>query len=422
MPRFDGMSALAVAKEIDPDVPFIFVSGTLGEDYAIRALKNGATDYVLKTNLVRLPAAVERALKEAAEQAAKRRVERELQESEAGLRRAQLMAELAHVVTGPDGGFESWSDTLPPLAGVEPAKMPRDTREWLQLVHPEDRDRFRATSIEAARRGTRMELEYRLRRGDGSVIHIQQAMEPISTSRTTSDDGGPRWFNTLQNITAQKQAEAELTLSASRYRAIFEQAGVGIVHMSPDGDIEMANPKFCDMIGYSHAEAVLLNFSDLADAEDVANGADSRGALLSGDACAAREGAAPGAQGRHADLEQPHEVGRAGAGRRAAVLPLRVPRRHRAQGAAGADRAPDPGPRGAERDQLTHRAGARSPGAVRGRVQDRGRGGQIPPRLDRHRRPVADHAPHGGMERKRRGLHRAHAGVAGRARCRRTSG
>ena len=66
MPRFDGMSALAVAKEIDPDLPFIFVSGTLGEDYAIRALRNGATDYVLKTNLVRLPAAVERALKDAA--------------------------------------------------------------------------------------------------------------------------------------------------------------------------------------------------------------------------------------------------------------------------------------------------------------------------------------------------------------------
>ena len=139
-----------MTKEIDPDLPFIFVSGTLGEDYAIRALKNGATDYVLKTNLVRLPAAVERALKDAAELAAKRKVERELQESEAGLRRAQLMAQLAHVITGPDGVFERWSETLPPLAGVEPAKMPKDTRDWLRMIHPEDADRFRRTSIEAA--------------------------------------------------------------------------------------------------------------------------------------------------------------------------------------------------------------------------------------------------------------------------------
>jgi diguanylate cyclase (GGDEF)-like protein len=65
MPNYDGMSALALARELCPDVPFIFVSGTLGEDYAIRALKNGATDYVLKTNLVRLPPAIERALADA---------------------------------------------------------------------------------------------------------------------------------------------------------------------------------------------------------------------------------------------------------------------------------------------------------------------------------------------------------------------
>ena len=65
MPHFDGMSALAAAREVRPEVPFIFVSGTIGEEYAIRALKNGATDYVLKSNLVRLPAAVERALADA---------------------------------------------------------------------------------------------------------------------------------------------------------------------------------------------------------------------------------------------------------------------------------------------------------------------------------------------------------------------
>jgi diguanylate cyclase (GGDEF)-like protein len=65
MPSFDGMSALAIARAIRPETPFIFVSGTIGEEYAIRALKNGATDYVLKSNLVRLPAAVERALADA---------------------------------------------------------------------------------------------------------------------------------------------------------------------------------------------------------------------------------------------------------------------------------------------------------------------------------------------------------------------
>ena len=75
MPQFDGMTALAIARESAPEVPFIFVSGTLGEEYAIRALRNGATDYVLKTNLVRLPPAVERALAEANARAQRRRGE-----------------------------------------------------------------------------------------------------------------------------------------------------------------------------------------------------------------------------------------------------------------------------------------------------------------------------------------------------------
>src|SRR5947207_5344830 len=108
MPQFNGMSALRIAREIVPEVPFIFVSGTLGEDYAIRALKNGATDYVLKTNLVRLPAAIERAMAEAKERRARRR-------AEIALGRAQMMAKLAHVTTGPDGSFTHWSETMPEL-------------------------------------------------------------------------------------------------------------------------------------------------------------------------------------------------------------------------------------------------------------------------------------------------------------------
>jgi diguanylate cyclase (GGDEF)-like protein len=80
MPAFDGMAALALAREHSPETPFIFVSGTIGEEYAIRALKNGATDYVLKTNLVRLPAAVERALAEARERDERRRMDRKHRE------------------------------------------------------------------------------------------------------------------------------------------------------------------------------------------------------------------------------------------------------------------------------------------------------------------------------------------------------
>jgi len=62
LPKFDGLSALRVVRELRPDLPFIFLSGTIGEETAIESLRSGANDYVLKTNLARLPMAVRRAL------------------------------------------------------------------------------------------------------------------------------------------------------------------------------------------------------------------------------------------------------------------------------------------------------------------------------------------------------------------------
>lgn len=64
MPSFDGLSALKVVREVDPDLPFIFVSGTIGEERAVEAVRSGAQDYILKNNLKRLSAAVPRELRE----------------------------------------------------------------------------------------------------------------------------------------------------------------------------------------------------------------------------------------------------------------------------------------------------------------------------------------------------------------------
>src|SRR6185312_13238314 len=75
LPGFDGLSALAIARELAPHVPFVFVSGTIGEERAIEALHRGAVDYVLKDNLTRLAPAVRRALQEAESRAERRRQE-----------------------------------------------------------------------------------------------------------------------------------------------------------------------------------------------------------------------------------------------------------------------------------------------------------------------------------------------------------
>lgn len=82
LPGFDGIAALEIAQQLYPDVPFIFVTATMGEEVAIETLKRGATDYVLKQRLERLVPAVQRALREAEERRARRQIEAELHRQE----------------------------------------------------------------------------------------------------------------------------------------------------------------------------------------------------------------------------------------------------------------------------------------------------------------------------------------------------
>jgi len=216
MPHFDGMWALALARELVPDVPFLFVSGTIGEEYAIRALKNGATDYVLKNNLVRLPAAVERALEECAERAVRRKVERELGETRSRLE--SIIASIPDVV---------WSVSLDPyrLLYVSPGfgaawgaileRMWRDPEAWLDMVHPDDK-----AHVEAAWRrttqGEPLDSVYRIVRSDGEVLWINNRGQAVrdADGRFVRIDGVAR------DVTRLKQQEERIS-RLSRIHAVL---------------------------------------------------------------------------------------------------------------------------------------------------------------------------------------------------------
>lgn len=141
-----------------------------------------------------------------------------LSEREAGLRRAQSITKLAHVIAGPAGEFESWSETLPQLLGLNDATMPPDTRAWLDIVHPADRAKFRDCCIEAGKTGKRMGVEYRLQRADGAWIQLQQVLEPLEGK--TNLGSKMRWFNTIQDITEQTM-QARRIARLSRLYAVL---------------------------------------------------------------------------------------------------------------------------------------------------------------------------------------------------------
>jgi PAS domain S-box-containing protein len=201
MPGFDGVTAQAIARERRPDLPFVFVSGTIGEEVAIDRLKEGATDYVLKQRLARLPSAVRRALDERQERRKRRRAEAEVrrlnQELEARVveRTAQLATANA-AVAAREAQLAEATAFLQQLVAASPSIIlrfePDDLRVtyaspnlgwllgysveevvdvpgfWPEIVHPDDQIRVLRRLREAMDATVvQMEQEYRLRAKDG---------------------------------------------------------------------------------------------------------------------------------------------------------------------------------------------------------------------------------------------------------------
>ncbi len=218
LPSFDGLSALNLAKSSCPDVPFIFVSGTLGEEVAIEALKVGATDYVLKTRLSRLLPSVHRALREAEERAERKRAEEALRRSETYLAEAQRLSR-----TGSFGWHVLreelyWSDETFRIFGCDPAASPTLDLA-IERTHPEDRVLVRQTIDRAASRGSRFDYEHRLQMPDGSVKFVRVVAHP-----STGDEAdGLLFVGAVTDITERKRAEADLQKAVEEIKKLMDQ-------------------------------------------------------------------------------------------------------------------------------------------------------------------------------------------------------
>ena len=118
LPGFSGAEALDIARALAPDTPFVVVSGMLGEEHAVEMLKRGATDYVLKQRLERLPMVVERALAEAAERRSRIAAERALQATERGYRAlVDALRDHAVIMLDPSGRIGSWTPAAERIFG-----------------------------------------------------------------------------------------------------------------------------------------------------------------------------------------------------------------------------------------------------------------------------------------------------------------
>jgi len=219
LPSFDGLEALALTQAACPDVPFIFVSGAMGEEVAIDAVKRGATDYVLKDRLSRLGPAVQRALREAEARRERRQAVAALRDSEGNYR--LLVKNIPAVV------YKGYIDCAVDFVDgkveelTEYQKQEFDVRKmkWSDVVIPEDRQNFKDAFLEGLKASKSYLREYRIRRKTGEVIWIQDRGQIICDPEGQVDYISGVFFD----ITERRQAEEALRESERRLRHLTSQ-------------------------------------------------------------------------------------------------------------------------------------------------------------------------------------------------------
>jgi two-component system sensor histidine kinase UhpB len=213
LPDFDGLSALALARQTYPEVPVIFVSGAMGEEVAIESLKQGATDYVLKDHLARLGPAVKRALREAEERRERQQAEEALRESEQRYR--LLVNSLPAVVYRGyyDCSVDFIDDKVELITGYARAEFDSRRLKWTDLVVLDDLQSFTEIFQEGLKTTRSFLREYRIKRRDGKIVWIQDRGQIIVDASGRVEYVSGVFFDITQRQEAKEvQRESERRL------------------------------------------------------------------------------------------------------------------------------------------------------------------------------------------------------------------
>ena len=193
MPHFNSLEAMAVLKQHEPSLPFIIVSGTIGEETAVAAVKAGAADYVSKSRLAHLPPAVERALREAEQR-------RALRESEEVFRKLSECSPAGVFLTDAKGVVTYTNPRWRTILGLQEENI---GREWAHTVHVKDRARVSEQWSDCVRQGREYEQEFCLQLAGGNTRWVYMRASPMlgEHGKYTGHVG------TITDITERKQAE-----------------------------------------------------------------------------------------------------------------------------------------------------------------------------------------------------------------------
>jgi len=265
LPAYDGLTALKRAQQERPEVPFILVSGSLGEELAIDALHHGATDYVLKRRLSRLGPAVRRALLEIQERRQRQQAEAALAKSEARYRGLfESSRDAIMTLFPPDWKFTSANAATVELFGAKDQQQFTSLGPWevspARQPDGEDSSTKAKRMIETAMtRGSHF-FEWTHQRLDGQAFPATVLLTRVQL------EGKAGLQATVRDITEQKQAEAALRESEAKFRSVAETSPVGIL-IHQGGRFRYVNAVLVAMTGYTREELLAMDFLELVHPE-----------------------------------------------------------------------------------------------------------------------------------------------------------
>jgi PAS domain S-box-containing protein len=261
MPHFDGLSALRILQTDGIDIPFIIISGTIGEDVAVTVMKAGAHDYIMKDNLRRLIPAIERELKEAEIRRRQKETEKDLLLSEENFKNVFHNSSIGISITMLDGRMQM-NPAYCRILGYSPKEL--EKIKWQTITHPDDVEHNQsivADIIAGKMNSARWEKRYFHK--NGNIVWVD-----ISSVLQRDEHNVPMYFITsINDITERKNLEERAIANERKLHSIINTAIDGFWILNVHGRILQVNQTYCTMSGYSEQELLQMNVSDLENVE-----------------------------------------------------------------------------------------------------------------------------------------------------------